>query len=225
MKKGTQKYFDLTERLLSEKDRNLEEVTQEEFLDWYVNRRVTSVGLLWDKKGGAWQGHYLYNNELRKDALQRLVKKEIIREYEVQGIKATFYGNSWFQKSLEEIQMQQQKKSFARFLAPLDNLLWDRKLIQELFDFSYSWEVYTPVIKRQYGYYVLPVLYGDKLVARFEAEPLTTAKCFKMKQWWWENDVMITQELLHALEQELERFASGFGTKNHADNFNKFIVS
>jgi len=47
-------------------------------------------------------------------------------------------------------------------------LIWDRKLIKELFDFDYKWEVYTPEKDRKYGYYVLPILYGDKFIGRFE---------------------------------------------------------
>ena len=48
------------------------------------------------------------------------------------------------------------------FIGPLDNLIWDRDLIRWLFDFDYTWEVYKPAEQRQYGHYVLPVLYGDR---------------------------------------------------------------
>lgn len=54
-------------------------------------------------------------------------------------------------------------------MAPLDNLLWDRNLIRMIFDFDYKWEIYTPVEKRKYGHYVLPILYGDRLIGRIEA--------------------------------------------------------
>ena len=54
------------------------------------------------------------------------------------------------------------------FLAPLDNLIWDRELIKELFDFDYKWEIYTPVKDRKFGYYVLPVLYGEDFAGRIE---------------------------------------------------------
>ena len=54
------------------------------------------------------------------------------------------------------------------FLGPLDPLMWDRRLVEELFGFSYRWEVYTPIAKRKHGYYVLPVLFGDKIVGRIE---------------------------------------------------------
>jgi uncharacterized protein YcaQ len=54
------------------------------------------------------------------------------------------------------------------FVAPLDPFMWDRKMIAQLFGFDYTWEIYTPLAKRKWGYYVLPVLHGDRLVARVE---------------------------------------------------------
>ena len=54
------------------------------------------------------------------------------------------------------------------FLAPLDPLCWDRDLLRTLFDFDYVWEVYVPEHKRRWGYYVLPILFGDRLVGRIE---------------------------------------------------------
>ncbi len=49
------------------------------------------------------------------------------------------------------------------FLSPLD-IVSARGRAKKLFDFEYKWEVYTPVEKRRWGYYVLPILYGDDLV-------------------------------------------------------------
>ena len=56
-----------------------------------------------------------------------------------------------------------------RVLGPLDPLLWDRDLVQHLWDFEYVWEVYKPKSKRRWGYYVCPLLHRGRLVGRFEA--------------------------------------------------------
>jgi uncharacterized protein YcaQ len=93
------------------------------------------------------------------------------------------------------------------FLAPLDNLMWDRRLLEELFDFYYRWEVYTPPSKREYGYYVLPVLYGDRFVARFEPVRQKKSGSLTIKNWWWESGANLTGEMCTALEESLERFS------------------
>ena len=54
----------------------------------------------------------------------------------------------------------------VNFLAPLDNVIWDRARLKELFDFDYVWEVYKPAHTRRWGYYTLPILYRDRLVGR-----------------------------------------------------------
>ena len=54
------------------------------------------------------------------------------------------------------------------FIPPLDPLLWDRRLLRAAFGFHYKWEVYTPIEQRRHGYYVLPMLFGDRLVGRIE---------------------------------------------------------
>jgi uncharacterized protein YcaQ len=72
------------------------------------------------------------------------------------------------------------------FLAPLDPLCWDRELLRKLFDFDYVWEVYVPAPKRRWGYYVLPILYGDRLVGRIEPRIERRAKTLNVLGTWWE---------------------------------------
>ena len=87
--------------------------------------------------------------------------------------------------------------------------MWDRNLVEMLFDFSYSWEVYLPAAKRRYGYYVLPVLYGDRLVARMDPEFDRASKVFTIKNWWWDDGVNAKDKsMLSALEECLSAFGS-----------------
>jgi uncharacterized protein len=74
----------------------------------------------------------------------------------------------------------------ATFLAPLDPLCWDRDLLRRLFDFDYVWEVYVPAAKRRWGYYVLPLLYGDRLVGRIEPRIDRRARSLHVIGAWFE---------------------------------------
>jgi uncharacterized protein len=73
------------------------------------------------------------------------------------------------------------------FLAPLDPLVWDRDLLRRLFAFDYKWEVYTPVAQRRFGYYVLPLLYGDRLVGRIEPRIDRASGTLRVLGLWWED--------------------------------------
>jgi uncharacterized protein len=72
------------------------------------------------------------------------------------------------------------------FLAPLDPLAWDRGLMRQLFNFDYVWEVYVPEAKRRWGYYVLPLLFGDRLVGRIEPRIDRGAGVVRIVGAWWE---------------------------------------
>jgi uncharacterized protein YcaQ len=75
----------------------------------------------------------------------------------------------------------------ATFLAPLDPLCWDRDLLRRLFGFDYVWEVYVPAPKRRWGYYVLPLLYGDRLVGRIEPRIDRRARTLHVLGAWFEG--------------------------------------
>lgn len=73
------------------------------------------------------------------------------------------------------------------FLAPLDPLVWDRQMLRPLFDFDYVWEVYVPAAKRRWGYYVLPIWFGDRLVGRIEPRIDRPANALRILGIWWEE--------------------------------------
>ena len=73
------------------------------------------------------------------------------------------------------------------FLAPLDPFVWDRALLRDLFGFDYVWEVYVPQAKRRWGYYVLPILFGDRLVGRIEPRIERREGALRVVGLWFED--------------------------------------
>ena len=85
----------------------------------------------------------------------------------MRGISAPFYALPSAEADLEAA-MNAEASAMPQFVAPLDPLLWGRDSLRRLWGFDYVWEVYKPPSKRRFGYYVLPVLYRDRFVGRFD---------------------------------------------------------
>ena len=215
-KVNTRKVYDLTSRhlpedLLSASDPN---ETEEQFHDWYVHRRIGGVGLLWDKSGDAWLGMPGIKSKERKAALGRLLKQGKLVGVGVDGVKLPLYMRSEDEMLLHKTLDSRTPLSRAAIIAPLDNLLWDRRFIEALFDFTYIWEVYKPVAERRYGYYVLPILYGDRFVARFEPGQDKKNGTLIIKKWWWEPGVKQSERMRNDLIQCFKQFLNYLGADN-----------
>ena len=79
---------------------------------------------------------------------------------------------------------------------------------KKLFDFEYKWEVYVPAPKRRWGYYVLPILYGNDLVARLDPKLDRTTMTLEIKGFWVEDDAPVKDvDFANALAKGLIRFA------------------
>jgi uncharacterized protein YcaQ len=72
-------------------------------------------------------------------------------------------------------------------LPPFDALVWDRRLLASLFGFEYVWELFLPPGKRRWGWYVLPILFGDRLVGRIEPRIDRAAGRVQVLDLWWED--------------------------------------
>ena len=73
------------------------------------------------------------------------------------------------------------------FIAPFDPLLWDTALLSSLFDFDYVWEGFFPPAKRRWGYYVLPIIFGDRFVGRIEPRIDRDRARVEVLNVWWED--------------------------------------
>jgi len=99
----------------------------------------------------------------------------------------------------------------AVFLAPLDPVS-ARGHAKVLFGFDYAWEVYKPVHQRKYGYYTLPVLWGERLVARFDSKLDRTANTFVILGFWLEDQALADDEAFaEALAGGLASFVAFLG--------------
>lgn len=99
------------------------------------------------------------------------------------------------------------------FLAPLDPVS-ARKRAKLLFDFDYIWEVYTPAPKRKFGYYALPVLWGDRLVARFDGRLERARSTFAILGLWLEDEALATDDaFIEAFARGIERMQRFLGAE------------
>jgi uncharacterized protein YcaQ len=99
------------------------------------------------------------------------------------------------------------------FLSPLD-IVSARGRANRLFDFEYKWEVYTPAHQRRWGYYVLPILYGDDLVARLDPKLDRTTMTLEIKGYWNEDNAPVKNiDFANALARGLIRFFRFLGAK------------
>jgi hypothetical protein len=101
------------------------------------------------------------------------------------------------------------------FLAPLGPLMWDRRLVRSLFGFAYIWEVYVPQPKRRHGYYVLPILFGDRFVGRIEPRYERATGTLRILGIWFEEGFGPMEEphFVPALAEALRAYRSFVSAK------------
>lgn len=194
-KKGTRRYYCLPNKYILEKDLKMPKPynTEEEYFKWVVLRRINSIGALWNRGSDAWLGINGLKSEQRNRAFNELLIEGKICEINVEGIRYPLYIAAENLELLQSSLNKPVKSSEARILAPLDNMLWDRNLIAELFGFKYKWEVYTPIPERKYGYYVLSVLCDNKLIGRIEMETDKKNKTLIVKNFWPEGELDVSK--------------------------------
>lgn len=200
-RQGFQKIFDITERVLpAGVDARLP--THQESARHHVLQSIRAHGLV--SEGDLL--HLMKGEEATRvrDAVKKLVRNREIVPLSVKELS----GQEYFAAE-DSLQLASPlAKRRMRILSPFDNLVIRRKRLRQLFDFDYQLECYTPPAKRRHGYFCLPVLWGEKFIARIDAKTDRAASKLIVQQWFLEPGTPSPSILRHELERELTRFAT-----------------
>ena len=201
------KYYDLIEHCLPEKILKAADPYPDDFdhKKWRVLERIGSLGLLWNRPSDAWLGIGDLKADTRNKIFDSLLQEGCITPVHVEGIKYTLYCLSKDTK-IAKIINEEASPSRCEFIAALDNMMWDRNLIKAIWNFDYKWEIYTPAAQRKYGYYVLPILYGENLIGRIEPVYDKKSKQLQIKNIWYEPDIKIIKKIESAMAATIKRF-------------------
>ncbi|HUP83999.1 MAG TPA: crosslink repair DNA glycosylase YcaQ family protein [Candidatus Limnocylindria bacterium] len=212
---GNRRHYDLIERIVPphilKKRESPEEATLHRLLS-----RFRAVGLT-SPQANAEVIVGTGKADERQRLTEELVNRGQIIPVQIQGLRGTRYAIA-----TEKPLLDAAAKSGATtppgvaFLAPLDPFVWDRKLLKSLFDYDYIWEVYVPEHKRRWGYYVLPILFGDRLVGRIEPRLDRATKTLRVLGLWWEDGFRPRSEvgLVDAMRDALRDYAAFVGANS-----------
>ncbi|MCI5048321.1 MAG: winged helix DNA-binding domain-containing protein, partial [Aquisalinus sp.] len=201
------KYYDLSERVIPVKWREAA-ITDTEQLDWLCREALARLGF--GTPGDIqrfWDAADLSEVRSWSDA-----NSQTLVEVEIEHADKTSHT------ALAPVNIEEQLSSLSpptarlRIINPFDPVARDRDRLLRLFGFDYRIEIFVPAAKRQYGYYVYPILEGDRFVGRIEAKADRKKGTLTVEKLWWEIGVRPTSNRLDKLSSELTRIARFVGT-------------
>lgn len=174
-----------------------------------IIRRVEAVGIIAQSgTGQAWLG--MGKSKEIIPVISKLIKQKKLITITIKDSKRSYLISAKDFPLIEKLKTLKYKPQMS-FIAPLDNLLWDRTMIRDIFGFDYKWEVYTPQQQRKHGYYVLPILYGDRFIGRIE--PKKVAENLEIRGIWLESGVHWDEKVKRSFEDCLKHFQQYTETK------------
>jgi uncharacterized protein YcaQ len=213
-REGNRRFYDLIERLVPEevllRRESEEEATLHRLLSRFRGAGLTSPSAPAELMYGTG------NAAERRRRTAELVERGELVPVEVEGSRVTRYivkrDSRLLAQAADSADGAFVQPSVA-FIAPLDPLMWDRSLLRELWEFDYTWEVYVPEHKRRWGYYVLPILFGDRLVGRIEPRLDRKVKLLRVLGVSWEDGFAPrrTDGFVPALRDALREYMSFVG--------------
>lgn len=166
-------------------------------MKWAILERIEAAGLLCFNTGPHWSTLAKFR---KSPLLKELEDEGLLEVVEIDGKKRKYYAPKGF--------LDRKYPDFddrMRIIAPLDPIVWDRDLVNHVFNFDYVWEVYKKVHQRIWGYYVCPLLYKGDFVGRLEGE-LKDDKLVILRIWRekWSIDDWNEEALMAALNRHAE---------------------
>jgi uncharacterized protein len=188
---GNRRYYDLLERLLPAdvlaRDVPLHEQLRHKLLSRYRAHGLLGVGGggdIFSGLGPAKPDPRLPGYPGRHALREELVERGELVPVEVEGVRAKRFI---LREEIELLEAPPEPTSSVAFVSPFDALVWDRGLLGSLFGFDYVWELFVPPAKRRWGWYVLPVLFCDRLVGRIEPRIDRAEARVQILDVWWED--------------------------------------
>jgi uncharacterized protein len=188
---GNRRYYDLLERLLPAgvlaRDVPLREQLRHKLLSRYRAHGLLGVGGGWDIFGGLGAAKFdeRWPGSPGRTALRdELVERGDLIAVEVEGVRGK---RLVLPEDVDLLEAPPVPPPTFAFLSPFDPFVWDRRLLGSLFGFDYVWELFVPPAKRRWGWYVLPIAFGDRLVGRIEPRIDRADARVQVLDVWWEN--------------------------------------
>ena len=166
-RRGGEKVFDLTERVLPD-DMRVESIDEHERVRRLLTTHLQSIGAC---EIGRLAGAYGPTGSPPDAMLSAKHVREMLGEGWIASVQIEGVEREYVCLAEDIPKLRRRRPTPAprmTFLCPFDSLLWDRRGVAELWDFDYKLEAYTPAKKRQFGYYVMPILWGTRLVGRLD---------------------------------------------------------
>ncbi|MEA9423538.1 winged helix-turn-helix domain-containing protein [Aeromonas caviae] len=203
-RRNFQRVYDLAERVMPEWNDEQDLPSPDLARRDMVRASCRALGLV--KTG--WVADYYRLKRGKYDALlHQLADEGELLPVRVEGWQHGAFVHASLADELVRAQAGSLKASHTAVLSPFDPLVWDRKRASELFGFDYRIECYTPAPKRQYGYFVLPLLHRGKLVGRMDAKAHRKEGVFEVKSLYLEDGVRVTRTLAQDLGKAIQKLA------------------
>ena len=200
-RRSFQRIYDLKERVLPE-ETDTSEPDRGEWGRFTVRRTLALHGIVSAGEMGWRRG----NSEAISEARQELIDSGEIIPVEVEALDGEdFYASK---EAVERTSEQYDLSTPLHLLSPFDSLIIQRRRVQTLFDFAYTIECYLPAAKRRYGYFCLPILWGEHFVGRLDPKADRKAKTFIVRKLIFEPEFRAYEDVLPALAEKLHTFAA-----------------